>query len=179
MYSTKYDILLRARRILEKVTPIDSNCGALCDAHCCRGASANPESCGAMWLFPGEASFYNETSRGLTVKSAHGNEGYPFLLCSNEGGEGCVREDRPIACRIFPLFPMAVRSPRTGKYRIVVTADPRGVRHCPLLREGSPEMTPEFRRTVRQVGKLMLREPELRKYLIATSEYLMGLAKLL
>ena len=177
MYSTRQAILLRVRRILETVTPIDSNCGELCDAHCCR--ASEDESAGAMWLFPGEDALYHDGVPGLTVHDAHGNEGYPFLFCSCEGGEGCVREARPISCRIFPLFPMAVKSPRTGKYRIVVTADPRGVRHCPLLWEGSPAMTPEFRRAVKRVGQLMLTEPELRRYLIATSEYLTGLAKLL
>ncbi len=162
-------LLLQARRILETAAPLDGDCGSLCGGHCCRTA-------GSMWLFPGEAALY-ETADGLRAVPGRGNLGYPHLLCAHDGG-GCRREDRPLACRVFPLFPMALPSPRTGRLRIFVAADPRALPHCPLLRAGAPPMTPAFRRAVARAGRRLLREPELRRYLVRTGDYLRELARL-
>ena len=165
------DLLLRARRELSRVTPTSGDCGRLCDAACCRGGDG-------MWLFPGEAALYESLSDpSFADERADGNYDYDVLRCTHDGG-GCDRETRPLACRIFPCFPMAVRSPYTGRYTIRVTVDPRAARVCPLLHEGSPAMSPRFRHAVRRAGRLLLRDRETRRYLIETSDFLMELFRL-
>ena len=170
-------ILLRARRMLAEVTPVMGDCGQLCEAACCRGGDG-------MWLFPGEAELYTEPVFGgpldphFSVDPSEGNGDFGFLRCTYDGG-GCDRDTRPLACRIFPCFPMAVRDPRRGRYVIRVTVDPRAARVCPLLKTGSPDMDPRFKQAVARVGRLLLRDRELRAYLIETSDYLSELFRLI
>ncbi len=165
-------LLLRARRILSGVTPTPDDCGSLCGAACCRGGDG-------MWLFPGEAALYAALpDPHIAVEHADGNDEYDFLRCTHDGG-GCDRDARPLACRIFPYFPMAVRNARTGRLSIRVVADPRAARVCPLLREGFPAMSPRFRLAVRRAGRLLLHDRETREYLIATSDFLMELFRLI
>lgn len=131
-----------------------------------------------MWLFPGEAALYTALSDShITVEHADGNYDYDFLRCTHDGG-GCDRDTRPLACRIFPYFPMAVRNARTGRISIRVAVDPRAARVCPLLHEGSPAMSPRFKLAVRRAGRLLLRDRETRSYLIATSDFLTELFRL-
>lgn len=165
-------ILERARRMLGGLTPIPSDCGALCGASCCRGGDG-------MWLLPGEAAFYEDVrDPHFSVDPSEGNGDYGFLRCTYDRG-GCARDTRPLSCRIFPLFPMAVRDGRTGRYVIRVTVDPRAARVCPLLKTGSPDMDPRFRHAVERVGRLLLREPQMRSWLIETSDCLTEFFRLL
>ena len=164
-------ILDRCRRLLEQCTPLDTDCGALCEGACCKGE-------GAMWLFPGEDEAYPETleALGLTVTDGEGNENIPYLRCTMET---CRRELRPLSCRIFPYFPMAVRDTKTGRLHVKAVMDPRAMRVCPLLKQDAPPITPRFQHTVERVGRLMLQEPSLREYLLKTSAYLLEMASLL
>ena len=86
------NVLERAYALLEEVTPLATDCGAVCDGRCCR-ESADSEG---MLLFPGEEVLLADA--GYTIRPAEG--GY-LLTC----GGTCNRALRPLACRIFPLFP--------------------------------------------------------------------------
>ena len=165
-------ILEHARRILESVTPVSGDCGALCGAACCRGGDG-------MWLFPGEADFYADNADPhFSVDPSEGNGDWGCLRCPYDGG-GCDRRTRPLACRIFPYFPMAVWYARRRRYVIRITVDPRAARVCPLLKVGSPDTDPRFKLALRRVGRLLLRDRELRAYLIETSDYLSELFRLI
>ena len=165
-------LLERARRMLADAVPTSGDCGELCGAACCRGGDG-------MWLFPGEADFYADTADPhFSVDPSEGNGDYGFLRCTHDGG-GCDRDERPLACRIFPYFPMAVRSGRTGRYVIRAVVDPRAARVCPLLKTGSPVTDPRFRLAVRRAGRLLMRDRELRAYLIETSDCLTELFRLI
>ena len=77
-----------------------------------------------------------------------------LLLCSGR----CAREDRPLACRLFPLFPYLGEDSR-----IRAVYDPRAYRVCPLvrLREQVP-LDREFVRAVRRAGRILAADEMLR-----------------
>ena len=73
------------------LTPLAFDCGRLCGSHCCQGGAD-----AGMRLFPGETA-----DSGFTVRDTA--DGGRLLLC----GGHCDRRVRPLACRIFPLFPIS------------------------------------------------------------------------
>ena len=129
----------RAYALLEELTPLTTDCGAVCDGRCCR-ESADSEG---MLLFPGEETLLADA--GFAIRPAAG--GY-LLTC----GGTCDRSRRPLACRIFPLFPYVTQQ---GRVRAVY--DPRGYRMCPLVREcAHVPLDRTFVRAVRRVGRILM-----------------------
>ena len=126
------DTLKKARELLADVTPLKTDCGKVCGAKCCR--SLEDEETG-MLLFPGEA--------GL------------LAVCPGT----CDRNERPLACRIFPLLPVI----RDGTIKIA--ADQRARAVCPLLRQGIRGTDPAFRDAVREAGRILAEDPEQREFL--------------
>ena len=55
---TTKEALLAARDLLEQVTPLSTDCGALCGAACCQD-SPDEDSVAGMLLFPEEAPLYD------------------------------------------------------------------------------------------------------------------------
>lgn len=93
-----------------------------------------------------------------------------MLVCRGE----CDRRKRPLACRIFPLFPLALEN-ENGTV-IVPVPDPRAGM-CPLLR--CPEkIDRSFYRAVRRAGEYLLRDEDTRKYLIELSSEITDIAEL-
>ena len=134
--------LERAYALLEDVTPLTTDCGAVCDGRCCR-ESADSEG---MLLFPGEEVLLADA--GYTIRPAEG--GY-LLTCDGT----CDRSKRPLACRMFPLFPIL-----TEEGRIRAVYDPRGYRMCPLVREcAHVPLDRDFVRTVRRAGRILAADP--------------------
>lgn len=140
--------LFRAAAVLEGVTPLKRDCGAVCDAACCRECDPQGGASG-MRLFPGETA-----AVGFTIADTPSGR---LLLC----GGRCAREERPLACRLFPLFPYLGAD---GRIRAVY--DPRAYRVCPLvrLRERVP-LDRDFVRAVRRAGRILAAEETLRAYL--------------
>lgn len=150
--------LKKAYEILYNETPLGFyNCGRLCDGLCCRGDESG------MWLFPGEDRLFRD-KEGFTVCETEGNHGYPMVICSGE----CNRRERPLACRIFPLFPMV--SEVDGEPDICVSVDPRAGM-CPLS-HGSKPFDNDFVKAVRRAAQCMVRDPELYDYLKCVTEEL-------
>ena len=138
-------VLQQAKAVLERVTPLKRDCGAVCGAACCRDCDPQGGASG-MRLFPGE-----EAAAGFAaVDTPEGR----LLLCSGR----CAREDRPLACRLFPLFPYLGEDGR-----IRAAYDPRAYRVCPLvrLREQVP-LDREFVRAVRRAGRILAADEMLR-----------------
>ncbi len=145
----------RLYRLFDGVTPLKQDCGALCGKACCGGDAAD-----GMLLFPCE-----ETA--LQVRE---NGGRRFALCPGV----CDRAGRPLACRIFPLFPVP-----DEKGRVRVVNDLRGARLCPLVRQyENVRFSPRFRRRVRKAGRILSRDPDCRAFLREIGEELAELEAL-
>lgn len=158
--------LERAYALLEDLTPLTTDCGAVCDGRCCH-ESADSQG---MLLFPGEETLLADA--GYTITPADG--GY-LLTCDGT----CDRTRRPLSCRIFPLFPYVTED---GRVRAVY--DPRGYRLCPLVREcAHVPLDRDFVRAVRMAGRILMADPACAAFLRQNSreidelDRLVGLGK--
>lgn len=142
-----------ARDILEFSAPLGRlDCGLLCSSGCCRG---NDDM--GMWLFPSEEEYYINKEK-FCIKQTEGNFGYPMLICSGK----CNRKDRPLACRIYPFFPLV--SEKDGKIKIRPIRDVRGMSSCPILKENlKPDRN--FIKSMRLAARSLARDEELFDYL--------------
>ena len=100
-----------------------------------------------MLLFPGEAEAYAGKAGWEVRKTAQGD----LLLCPGT----CVREERPLSCRLFPLLPLIGDD---GTIRVVTDQRARSV--CPLARQGKSAMDPAFIEAVREAGEILARSDE-------------------
>ena len=107
-----------------------------------------------MLLFPGEEACY-AGKPGWTVRdTAMGR----MTVCPGR----CVREERPLACRMFPLLPVPGRD---GEVRARVDLRARAV--CPLARQGIEAMDPAFIAAVKEAGECLLEDAEQAAFLEA------------
>ena len=148
-----HDILRKAREILEKVTPLKTDCGRVCGARCCR--SLEGEETG-MLLFPGEEACYAGKPGWKLRRTPSGT----LLVCPGD----CARDERPLACRIFPLLPVI----RNGEVK--VAADQRARAVCPLLKQGIRGMDPAFAEAVREAGKILAEDAAQRTFIERMTE---------
>ncbi len=147
---------------LEKATPLGRrNCGELCGAVCCTSNTGD-----SMELFPFEKELF-ESAEGFEIM-----EGEVALVKCNGG---CNRDERPLACRIYPLFPMVIEE--NGEDKILVIYDPRAKSSCPLCAE-RVKLDRRFVRAVRRAGKYLLKDPATASHLKNTSDYLRELIEL-
>ena len=100
-----------------------------------------------MLLFPGEAEAYADKAGWILRKTARGE----MVICPGT----CNREERPLACRLFPLLPVIGND---GTVR--VTTDLRAKAVCPLARQGKNAMDPDFIEAVREAGEILAKEDE-------------------
>lgn len=155
-----------ARELLEQLTPLKGNCGRLCGGACCQ---PDPEEEGenGMLLFPQEEELYKEAIEGFPFHLADDGtlfEGGKRLICEGK----CVREHRPLACRIFPLR-MALQADGSVEAEI----DPRAWWICPLPeRGGLRAMSGEFVQAVKRAGELLCRNDNLRSVLAREQQLL-------
>ena len=138
------DSLNKIYELLEDATPQRYDCGAICGAACCKGGDRD-----GMILFPGERGYY-EGKPGFTIRR---NEeyGYEFLVC----GGTCERGERPLSCRIFPLFFYV-----TENESVHVAPDVRAPELCPLARPGTA-LSPLFLRRMRMCAIVIRNDPVL------------------
>lgn len=143
-FSTDYIALYRtANAVLGNLTPLGRDCGVLCGKACCKGSDTQ-----GMRLFPHEDSPLKQTT---TAQNG--------ILAACDGS--CDRAVRPLACRIFPLFPYVHQDGH-----ISAEIDVRGIRLCPLVSHADViRFDPKFIRAVRKVGRLLARDPEIFEYL--------------
>ena len=158
------NIILDAYERLYHKTPLGFyNCGRLCDGLCCRG------DCKGMWLYPGEEELFAD-KEGFEVCETEGNYGYPMVICSGE----CDRAERPLACRIFPLFPI-VREVE-GKLTFEVVYDPRA-NMCPLAAKKEP-LDPSFVKEVRKTARYLAKDKKILDYMLRVSEEILEILEL-
>ena len=147
------DSLRKARELLLEVTPLKTDCGKVCGARCCR--SLEGEETG-MLLFPGEEEAYRGKPEWKLKRTASGT----LLVCSGR----CDREERPLACRIFPLLPVI----RGGEVK--AAGDQRARAVCPLLKQGIRSMDPDFIDAVKEAGRILAEDPEQRRFMERLTE---------
>ncbi len=154
--------LREAYSLLEKSTPLGkADCGLACGAVCCTDKTGD-----SMELFPFEKELFAPLD-GFEVIDGE----VPLVKCNGS----CSREQRPLACRIYPLFPLVVKE--DGEEKIRVIYDPRASHACPLASE-RVRLDRRFVRAVRRAGKYLLADKETAEYLRKTSEYLTELIEL-
>ena len=152
----KKDIITRAKKVLLPYTPLNADCGLVCDKACCKGDSET-----GMLLFPGEDTVF-------PVKEKNG-----VRLCVCEGR--CNRKNRPLSCIIFPFFPYMSED---GK--ISAKADIRGTNICPLISHKNDVLFSKiFLRRVARAGRILAKDEECRKFLQETSREIDILEKLI
>ena len=142
------DALFSAREKLNHVTPLKRDCGRICGARCCR--SCEGEETG-MLLFPGEEEMYRDREGWKILDTPSGK----LLVCSGV----CNRDERPLACRLFPLLPVI----RDGRVRVATDQRARAV--CPLARQGLRAADPAFTDAVREAGEILAADMEQRRML--------------
>lgn len=141
--------LLSARRLLENVTPLNMDCGLTC-AHACCSSTAGDET--GMLLFPGEEDFYADLP-GYTLKTAALGT---LLICEGR----CLRCERPLSCRMFPLLPVLRED------GVKVAVDLRAKPVCPLAQQGRSAMSAAFIDAVREAGRLLAQDDVQRAFLM-------------
>lgn len=147
---------------LEHRTPVMFDCGELCWSSCCQNNGKG------MLLFPHEEEFISSlTSDFILIDSEITICDYTvrLLLCNGT----CDRRTRPLACRIFPLFPFLA-----SDGEITVGFDPRAKGTCPLLFTDMDELHIGglFRLSVLKVASILKEDPLVRTFLLKISEEL-------
>ncbi len=161
----KENVLKSCYSVLRRVTPLNFDCGKLCNGKCCKGDEKT-----GMLLFPGERDLIDSD---LTVIS---KDGCDYAVCNGT----CDRNKRPLACRIYPLFPLLYINEK-GEEDIKIIFDYRA--DCPLC-ESEYEFSKKFIRSVRRTGKYLLLNNETKSFykdicdeLSATAELFSKLSK--
>ena len=148
-------------RLTENVTPLPVDCGKLCDCSCCKG----DEDTG-MYLFPGEKVMYENLPEWAKIRKcgfSFGVHKVDFISCTGQ----CDRALRPLACRIFPLFPYI---DILGDLKIIM--DPRGKGICPLAKAlDISSLDRNFVRVVKYISGLMMKNPLLYSYMFELNRF--------
>ncbi len=136
---------------LNRVSPIEGDCGRLCQAACCQSDSSYAEEIEnkdfeeeaelGMYLLPGEEALLEEGEPWLRIKK-EAREDYDFpdswpeeiIFAACGGPAECRREKRPIQCRSFPLYPHLTKS---GELQLIY-CDFELPYLCPLIEEERP-----------------------------------------
>lgn len=135
--------LVAARKLLEEITPLQTDYGLVCGGACCQ---THPGEETGMLLFPGEAEMYRGEKGFTLVDSPHGT----ILVCEGR----CSRANRPLACRMFPLVMLL----RPDGVKIATDAAAQSV--CPLARQGKSALSQDFVAAVRQAANLLAQDDQ-------------------
>lgn len=154
------DAVLAARRLLHALTPLKTDCGRLCGGACCQGDERT-----GMLLFPGEDALYAGCGFAdvLDADFTLGGEAARLLVCRGT----CPRAERPLACRLFPLF---LRFDKRGGTRIVL--DSRACAVCPLTDYGMSALDGAFVAAAREAYALLMENERCAAYLRALDDTL-------
>lgn len=147
----KEDLIKDCYSLFKNKTPLKYDCGLLCGGRCCKGDTET-----GMIVFPGEKELLNEC---FAVKQSEC--GYDISVCKG----GCDRNKRPLSCRIYPLFPLALKD-NNGNIYIDVIKDPRA--DCPITKNDM-EFSRSFIRAVKLCGEYLLLNEETKTFLLELS----------
>ena len=154
-------------RLLDRVSPLDGDCGELCGAACCTVDRDRPLDGEAadfdmgIYLLPGEDKVHDKRDPWLTwCEESAEDYDFPeswkgkvyFVKC---GGPGvCKRGLRPMQCRTFPLAP---HIDEEGELSLVYN-DMNLPYRCPLIDEEMP-LTEGFVQATFTVWRRLIEDP--------------------
>lgn len=144
-------------------TPLTSDCGLLCNKACCE-SDDNEET--GMYLFPGEKPLFlnNPDFKVVSSELMYGEKCADIVICKT----ACMRNTRPLSCRIFPLIPYYRKE--SG---LKIIRDPRAYSICPLsTKEAYQYLNPVFIKKTESVFRLLTKFSEVRTFLTALSDIL-------
>ena len=150
--------LLAARMLLDNITPLKTDCGALCDHACCK---TDDDGQGGVYLFPGEKDRL-EKAEWASLRFCSDLHGCTMLTCL----AACPRDDRPMGCRLFPLTPILKKS---GDWD--VRLDIRAWAMCPLMCGGMRGLNPDFVQSARAAVRLVAQDATLLPFLRAWAKH--------
>lgn len=159
-------VYLQLYRLFDRVTPLSSDCGVLCNKACCNGDESG------MYLFPGEkkvfellnSSWSKIENSDFTYTHQNRKKKVPILFCNGQ----CSRYERPLACRIFPLTPYLDQE---GTLQIII--DPRAKSLCPLSTNlDINEFSDDFIKNIKKTFYILLSNKEFYSFMRAYSEYI-------
>ncbi len=153
-------------RLLDRVSPVDYDCGLLCSAACC--TCGNDLSCKenadydmGIYLLPGEEKLFTQKEDWLKWSVEYAEDyDFPdswsgkiyFLRCKTP--PVCHREMRPLQCRFFPLSPHL-----TLENRLQLILCPLSLPYsCPLIEKRIP-LSESFVQATYTVWKHLIRDP--------------------
>ena len=137
------NLINQAREIISGLTPMHFDCGNLCEKACC---APDEDGQGGVHLFPGEEI---PDCDWCHIENPAGSIA-PIVVCDGP----CDRENRPLACRIFPLTPVK----NGDKWNLRMDARARAM--CPIVRSGVKAVDPAFARAVLKAIRLIASDPE-------------------
>ena len=151
-------------RLLDRVSPIDRDCGELCGAACCTVSGKTQgyrEQELGIYLLPGEEKIHSKKDDWLvwTVEDAEDFD-FPeswkgkvnFVCCKTP--PICPRAKRPMQCRTFPLTPHINQD---GELSLVYN-DMELPYRCPLIDEEIP-LNERFVQATFTVWKHLIEDP--------------------
>jgi len=149
------DRIRAARALLEAKTPLKGDCGTRCAAACCQ---PDEDGQGGMLLFPGEAALYTPCPDfAVLTESPVSLSGQPLIFFTCKGS--CPRDNRPLACRIFPLTPVSTDG------GVSVTLDVRAWPVCPLMAHGMAGLSRDFIAAAQTAAAILWEDTENRAYI--------------
>lgn len=149
----KENVIKSCYSVLRRTTPLDFDCGKICDGKCCKGDEKT-----GMLLFPGEEKLIDSNINVIETES-----GDKLAVCNGT----CDRNRRPLSCRIYPLFPVVVNE--EGRSVVKVCFDYRA--DCPLcMTDGDYKFNKDFIKAVRRVGKFLLLNEETKAFYLELSD---------
>ena len=146
---------------LDRVTPVDFDCGKLCGEICCVFDSEEyPNDELALFLMPGEELMYEDSDEfdlyyidAKELDFPHSWKGYVCLVkCKNP--PRCDRSIRPIQCRTFPLVPHISKD---GEFHLVLDATEFPY-ECPIVENHIP-FREDFLLETFDVWKALIKNP--------------------
>lgn len=153
-------------RLLDKVSPIQGDCGKLCNAACCTcgGDSQDQEGLDfdlGIYLLPGEEKLFTMKEDWLKWSVEYAEDyDFPdswfgkvyFVRCKTP--PVCPRESRPLQCRFFPLAP---HFSDQGNLQLILSTSELPYT-CPLISEKT-ELNQEFIQATYIVWKRLIKDP--------------------
>lgn len=156
---------------LDKVTPVDFDCGTLCGEVCCvydEGEYRNKDL--VLYLLPGEELMYEDSdyfdlyyidSKDLDYPRAWKDDVF-IVECSNP--PHCDRSIRPIQCRTFPLLPHISKD---GKLHLILDENEFPY-ECPIIRDNI-KLNEDFINVTYNVWKKLITNPMVKALIIFDS----------
>ena len=151
----KAEILIKeAIKIIGDATPLNYNCGSLCNRACC-------DTEGYMMVFPGEKNLIKNQGYSFGEIDLISYGKIEIVTCDGT----CNRAYRPFSCRIYPLAPKFVNN------ELFVRLDVRGRPVCPLCHKSISSLSKDFIDNVKKALNHLTSDEELHRFLKAVSNH--------